>query len=437
MSVRDSLDVFLADEHIGICHRVKGSARDLSAERVLLEVQSHPIPLSLSFPNGQPDSVLVLNWMQGLLPDDRSRLRWLAQQYRVEPTPFELLGTEIGLDCAGAVQFSAGELPSASGRTLSESTIANRLRLTQRQGDIHISRPAAAVRFPQRALSGQHPKIGVCYQNGEWTEPSGTMPSTHIIKLPPQGLESDAFIEALCQDTAAILGLGGARCRPYAFDGVQSIVYRRFDRATREEGPSIRLHQEDVLQALGMPPGRKYQALGGPNPSHVIALIRQQCLVPEAAVLQFVDALIYNHLIGATDAHAKNFALLLEGGNVVTFAPLYDTSSSLPWVDGPDETVAGQLSPAMWPTGETNAGLQNPTISDLDDSGVWHRFAVDHQLDPPALLGRMKELADAVPDAFALAAQTLPGHAQGDDAVLTMLRRVKQRALTAIKGLRA
>ena len=432
VSAPDSLDVFLAEEHIGTCHRVEGNARDLSAESVRLDLEAHPTPLSLSFPNGQPNPVLVQNWMQGLLPDDRSRLRWLAHQYRVEPTPFELLGTEIGLDCAGAVQFSIEKLSPASSRPLSESTIANRLRLTQRQGDIHLSRPTTEVRFPQRALSGQHPKIGVCYQKGQWEEPSGSMPSTHIIKLPPQGLEGDAFIEALCQNTAAILGLSAARCRPYAFDGVQTIVYRRFDRATREQGPALRLHQEDMLQALGMPPGRKYQTLGGPSPARIIALIRQRCIVPEATVIQFVDALIYNHLIGATDAHTKNFALLLEGDNVVTLAPLYDTSSSLPWADGPDETVAKQLSPAMWPTGSANSGLSNPSLHDLDNAGVWYRFAEDHQLDPTELLGRMKALADALPDAFELAAQALPAHAREADCVLTMLRRVKQRALAAI-----
>jgi hypothetical protein len=48
------------------------------------------------------------------------------------------------------------------------------------------------------------------------------------------------------------------------------------------------------------------------------------------AVWRFVDALIWNWLIGGTDAHAKNYSLLMAGDQV-RLAPLYDIASALPY----------------------------------------------------------------------------------------------------------
>ena len=47
---------------------------------------------------------------------------------------------------------------------------------------------------------------------------------------------------------------------------------------------------------------------------------------------RFADALIWNWLIAGTDAHAKNYSLLLAGAQV-RLAPLYDVASALPYPD--------------------------------------------------------------------------------------------------------
>lgn len=52
---------------------------------------------------------------------------------------------------------------------------------------------------------------------------------------------------------------------------------------------------------------------------------------------RFVDALALNWLIAGTDAHAKNYSLLLAGSQV-RLAPLYDVASILPY----DIDVLGQ-----------------------------------------------------------------------------------------------
>ena len=51
---------------------------------------------------------------------------------------------------------------------------------------------------------------------------------------------------------------------------------------------------------------------------------------PRMRCARFADALIWNWLIAGTDAHAKNYSLLLAGGQV-RLAPLYDIASALPY----------------------------------------------------------------------------------------------------------
>ena len=50
----------------------------------------------------------------------------------------------------------------------------------------------------------------------------------------------------------------------------------------------------------------------------------------DVAVERFFDALVWNWLIGGTDAHAKNYSLLIANGQV-RLAPLYDVASTLPY----------------------------------------------------------------------------------------------------------
>lgn len=43
----------------------------------------------------------------------------------------------------------------------------------------------------------------------------------------------------------------------------------------------------------------------------------------------FTEMLFFNYLIGGTDAHAKNYSLLLGKSNDAVIAPLYDVASGL------------------------------------------------------------------------------------------------------------
>jgi len=154
----------------------------------------------------------------------------------------------------------------------------------------------------------------------------------------------------------------------------------------------VRVHQEDICQALSVPPSGKYQHDGGPGPRNVAALLRR--LMPRgpayAATWGFADALIWNWLIAGTDAHAKNYSILLAG-NDIRLAPLYDISSALPY--GVHEK---KLRLAMKIGGDYGI---------FPGRNRWPAAAADLSLPPDELEERVRELASLAPDAFADAAK--------------------------------
>jgi serine/threonine-protein kinase HipA len=86
------------------------------------------------------------------------------------------------------------------------------------------------------------------------------------------------------------------------------------------------------VPGAGVQPSAKYQSEGGPSPEQIIGLLREVVTpvgVAEIQVHRFVDALAVNWLIAGTDAHAKNYSMLLTPGQI-RLAPLYDVASALP-----------------------------------------------------------------------------------------------------------
>ncbi len=115
----------------------------------------------------------------------------------------------------------------------------------------------------------------------------------------------------------------------------------------------------------------------------------------------FVDALAFNWLAGGTDAHAKNFSLLLSG-SVVRLAPLYDLTSALPYAVGPQVPfAAGQIRGNVEMAMKVGDNKKLAMIRRQD----WTTLAKQCGLDPDLVTARIEDLATRVPDAFADAAR--------------------------------
>ncbi len=175
------------------------------------------------------------------------------------------------------------------------------------------------------------------------------------------------------------------------FADERAIVVDRYDRFTQSDGTILRIHQEDMCQALGLPPTAKYQSEGGPSPEDITALLRRHGSADDAE--RFLDAMAFNWVIAGTDAHAKNYSVLL-GGDSVRMAPLYDLASALPY----DGMYMPKLKLAMRIGGQY-------TIARIERRH-WLRFAAAAGFDQDRAMQRVGTIIDRVADAFATAAAT-------------------------------
>jgi serine/threonine-protein kinase HipA len=113
------------------------------------------------------------------------------------------------------------------------------------------------------------------------------------------------------------------------FGATRTLIVERFDRRWTKDKRLLRLPQEDLCQALGIPPARKYQSEGGPGIREVLAFLKASD-DPQADRRMFMKAQIVFWLLGATDGHAKNFSIFLYPGGGFRLTPLYDVMSLQP-----------------------------------------------------------------------------------------------------------
>jgi serine/threonine-protein kinase HipA len=145
----------------------------------------------------------------------------------------------------------------------------------------------------------------------------------------------------------------------------------------------VRVHQEDICQALARLPDEKYQTEGGPTAAETAALLRQATAVPAIDIPRFWDVLVYNTLIGNCDGHGKNLSLLYRGPRP-TLAPLYDLVATVAY---PDLTTRLAMS-------IDGAGY----LEDVD-LRAWETCAVDCGLTKRVAISRALSLARRARDA--------------------------------------
>ncbi len=347
-------------------------------------------PLSLSMPLALTEHghAKVDPFLWGLLPDNERVLDQWARRFHVSARNAFGLIAAVGEDCAGAVQFVQPERLDALLEDappaidwIDDAAIADRLR-TLRADHSAWRTPRDTGQF---SLAGAQPKTALLFQDGRWGIPSGRTPTTHIFKPPTGEFDGHAENEHFSLVLARALGLPVADSRVMRFQDEVAIVIERYDRVHTADGLR-RVHQEDMCQALAIPPTRKYQNEGGPGIRDIVELLKTHSTSAEEDVRTFLDSIAYNWLIAGTDAHAKNYAVLIGAEGRVRLAPLFDVASVLPYRDVDIERV--KLS--MKVGGEYR----------LRDIGPyqWGKLAEELRLDPEAVRQRVVNLADQIDD---------------------------------------
>jgi serine/threonine-protein kinase HipA len=276
----------------------------------------------------------VRPFFSGLLPEGEF-LRAVAREFGVsEGNPFSLLEA-VGGECAGAVSLGAMDSEAPAGGPPAWLDTRGLRSLILRLPDEPLPRIEGGDGI-RLSLAGAQNKLPVLFEGGSIGVTRGAPPSSHIVKLPREGLAGMVANEAFCLLLARKCGLDAVVAQPrVASVGIQDepddpeyLLVERYDRQMAEGAGRRRIHQEDFCQALGFLPELKYESDGGPGVSQCASLIREVSSAPARDLLAFGDALILNFLIGNNDAHSKNFSFLLEGDDSPRLSPLYDLMST-------------------------------------------------------------------------------------------------------------
>lgn len=427
-SERHVLVVLLNGIRVGnIYQGSSGALRFVYLEDWRQNANAYPLSLSLPLTAQQHRHEVVSSFLWGLLPDNARTLDHYGRLFGVSARNPVALLTHIGADCAGAVQFAAPEsakqlegVPSNDGpiEWLSAKEIAGELKTVREQGIPGTSRSTIG----QFSLAGAQPKIALIEEHGRWGRPCGRIPTNRILKPPSGEFRGFAENEHFCLELAGKIALGSVSSRVMTFAGEVAIVVERFDRE-HQGGTWLRIHQEDICQALGVMPTQKYENEGGPGIPDVIALLREASTKPGEDVERFLRATALNWVLAATDAHAKNYALL-HGSRGVRLAPFYDILSYLPYAD---ETLH-RVKLAMKIGSEYMVRRINRRS--------WSALAKRTRVAERTVLDNVIAVLDALPSAVDRTAQS--SIQQGLDASIVegIRERVQRRAMRCIETMK-
>lgn len=379
----------------GVLTKLKGGDLHLKYDDAYrFHSDATPLSTGISLSQGEYKGASLTNWLWGLLPDNELVLRRWGRMFSVSiASAFGLLSTPVGEDCAGAFLFvrpeRVEEVMNQKGEVewLNESEVASSLRELRADTTAWLGTNPPG-RF---SLSGAQAKTALLWDGTRWGRPSGAIATTHILKPAITGLDDHDLNEHLCLQAAHSAGLTTVQTSIQRFEDQTAIVIRRYDRIMRDK-LQIRVHQEDLCQALGIHPSNKYQNEGGPSPKAIADWMRliMPSQIATDSIERFADALIWNWIIAGPDAHAKNYSLLLAGQDI-RLAPFYDITSALPYKTIPQKKI--------------RLAMKFGTDYFLDARPTtWSALARDLGIPQDWVKSRADDLVAAAPDAFSNAA---------------------------------
>lgn len=309
---RGALDVRLGDLPVGTLASFPGGTTAFVFDPEYLAAENPPI-LSLGLLDARgrprrprdPPPGRVPPFFANLLPEGDLR-RYVARAADLAVTDEFALLAVVGGDLPGAVLCTGDPPPARRGRT----------------AHVHAG-PDETLRF---SLAGVQLKFSaVVRARGGLTVRAHGDGGSCIVKLPSSAFAELPENEYAMLRFAAAVGIEIPRVRlvPVAHigglpaeipkDGA-ALVVDRFDRTT--EG---RTHSEDFAQIFRQFPERKYDDRAFVHVAETIF-----ALLGSAALIDFIERLVFNTAIGNGDMHLKNWSVIFRDPRKPTLAPAYD-----------------------------------------------------------------------------------------------------------------
>ena len=311
------LNVHLCGKKVGVLSEddlsqlsFKYDSTDAKPLSVHLPVRLESYPHSLAYP-----------FFENLTPEGDA-FEILTKSHVSGSKTFSILD-RFGGDCAGAVAFYEST-PNNSDKELYEISASQITQIIDKQPTDPLL--TGMDNPPRLSLAGAQSKFAVCKYNGKYYRSNDENPTTHIIKINNKRFPNLLTNELFCMRLAKIMQLSVPEVELKEINNRQYIEITRYDRAITG-GVVSRIHQEDFCQALGIVSSRKYQTGGGANLRDCYRIINEFSENRLEDAMRFIEWIIFNYLIGNTDAHAKNLSLL-HADSGIKLAHFYDMLST-------------------------------------------------------------------------------------------------------------
>jgi serine/threonine-protein kinase HipA len=287
-------------------------------------------------------------YFDNLLPEAEQRTILSKEANIHREDAFGLL-QYLGAESAGSLALlPPGTLHAPRGTTaLSDAELSSRIK--------NLPRASLSNTAPKRmSLAGAQNKLLVILRDGALYEPTGSEPSTHILK--PNHTDADypssVINEYVGMRLAHALKLN---VPPVARRYVPEPVYlvQRFDRYTDTAGLTQRRHIIDACQLLNKSRSFKFTGATLSSLQAIIAACRNRA----STRLNLYHWLIFNILIANNDNHLKNLSFEV-GPEGIELSPAYDLLST-----GAYHTRALANERANWPQVPLTISFPNaPTL---------------------------------------------------------------------------
>ena len=361
------LSVRLQGVQVGVLRLVNGKM-----EFTYDENAQKPISLSLPLQKEPFKEKVCRAFFGGLLPENPNMRELLAKKYNINVNDDFKLLKEIGRDCAGALSFHEMKEPQKSYQMLKiEGSILSDEELTKYLEELPY-RPYLGKRL---SLAGAQEKTAVCVINGKIALPNDDIPTTHIIKTALPKYVQSIQNEYICMKAAKEIGVEVAEVEIRKVGEIEFLLVERFDRKYSNNLECERILQEDFAQSLGIQARGKYKVT-----FKDCLKVLNQTATPANSKLRFVRQVIFNYLIGNTDAHAKNFSVYLTNDGI-TLTPAYDLLCSS--IYDCDQRIAMKIGKARY-------------YSDVTEKD-WEIFAQDLDISHKLVQAELERLIDYLP----------------------------------------
>jgi serine/threonine-protein kinase HipA len=344
--VTASIPIWFDDLAVGqVDVAADGSLSLLYADRWLQTAGAFPLSVTMPLRADPYPSDVISPWLANLLPEEE-QLQVLTRSLGIDQADVLAVLAEIGGDTAGALSFGAAtERPLWTYTPLTNfyDTADPRLALERHFEDLGRRPFLVGEEGVRQSLAGGQKKSALAVlgpdgapvlrlpQTGDVLAiPLNGAPSTLIVKPDNPNLPGITENEVWCLRMAQAIGIEAAQATILQSSKRTAIGVLRYDRRLGRSGQLLRLHQEDFAQANGLPPGRKYER-GTLSGLDLKTLLETGRYVSANDALALLDQVIFNILVANTDAHAKNYSLILPVGAPPQLAPLYDVSTVLSW----------------------------------------------------------------------------------------------------------